>query len=699
MLATSRTAVGWVDEHIVPISPLPRRQALELFRQRAELAGRPVLDRDQALVESICRHLDNNPLHIRLAAARLRYQPLPMILRELDGALEDRRLRWSPGFRVGGAERHRGIDAVIGWSFELCEAKERLLFARMSVFATGYDINPDDIDPDDLDRIAGPDVGADLDAIEVVCADTDLGGLARHEIEGLLEQLADRSMVSIHVGTDSVRYSLLESFRMFADARLRDPDDGEWLRLSGRHRRYYRDQIIAVSQQWVSAREQDLLVRARASWDNILWAIEGSLSDPDEAVIGLEIAAGLIALRIPFLRGCLRESRGLAERSLTAAQQLGRCPVELEVSARALIGSLSMCQGLPGEAQSMLNDCVASCLEPQARTTWREDPAVDIGLPALVEYLWGSVLMLLECDPQATVVLARARAKFDVAGDPGGMAMSGLFEALAAGFHGTAQQALAVTRGHLDRITSSGAQWAISWAQYARAIAVSEHGDPNEALALCDLALEWQIPMRDHWGGVWGLHVRAWILGRMITNHGSDQDVPSERIAQWALEIARLEGDATALREQLCIDLSNLRPVAKRSADAVDIARNILGHKAFEAAVHEGETARKTLWLAAGDRSLDNPAGDRGAGSSNRDERSALWDELTLSEQEVAVLVTTGLTNTAIAARRGTSHRTVDSQVASILLKLMINSRKDILPLLPPTHRDRPGKAAVGPTR
>ncbi|WP_297611715.1 LuxR C-terminal-related transcriptional regulator [Nocardia sp.] len=53
------------------------------------------------------------------------------------------------------------------------------------------------------------------------------------------------------------------------------------------------------------------------------------------------------------------------------------------------------------------------------------------------------------------------------------------------------------------------------------------------------------------------------------------------------------------------------------------------------------------------------------------------------------MMVTTGLTNTAIAARRGTSNRTVDSQVASILVKLMINSRKDILPLLPPEHRDR----------
>ncbi|MET9487810.1 AAA family ATPase [Nocardia sp. NPDC006630] len=686
VLATSRTAIGWVDEHIMPIPPLPRAQALALFEQGAERAGRPVAVGDQALAESICRHLHNYPLHIRLAAARLRYQPLPMILRDLDGAAADRRLRWSPGFRVGGDERHRDINAVIGWSFELCGPKERLLFERMSVFATGYDINPEDVD---ADGIAGPDIGADLDAIEAVCADTDTGGLARHEIESLLEQLADRSMVSIHLGADNVRYSLLESFQVFARARLQSTDDGEWLRLSGRHRRYYRDEIAAACTQWVSPREQDLLARARASWDNVQCAIESSLSDPDEAVIGLEIAAGLISLRIPFLRGSLRESRGLAERSLSAARALGRCSTELEISARALIGWLSLCQGMPGDAQKMLDDCVSACLEPAAPTNWRADPAADLGLPGAVEYLWGSVLMLSQGDPRAMVVLARARVKFTAAGDPGGTAMSELFESLAAAFYGTAEQALAVTGRHLDRVASSGAQWATSWGRYARAIALSEYADPNEAMALCDSALEWQIPMRDHWGGVWGLHIRAWILARMIDNHGSEQPVRQDRIEQWAMEIARLTGSTAALRWQSGIELTNLGPFADRSALAVEVAVNIVGHSAFEAAAREGERAGETVRMAAGGRAPVDSAAHPAVGtdSNNRNDPSEHWDALTAAEQDVAILIAAGLTNTAIAARRGTSNRTVDSQVAAILVKLEINSRKSILPLLPAEHR------------
>ncbi|MFJ9370133.1 helix-turn-helix transcriptional regulator [Nocardia sp. NPDC101769] len=73
---------------------------------------------------------------------------------------------------------------------------------------------------------------------------------------------------------------------------------------------------------------------------------------------------------------------------------------------------------------------------------------------------------------------------------------------------------------------------------------------------------------------------------------------------------------------------------------------------------------------------------------------SPAWDELTFAEQEVAVPVAAGLTNTAIAVRRGTSSRTVDSQVASVLSKLMLASRRDIMPLLPVAERDRADREA-----
>ncbi len=51
-------------------------------------------------------------------------------------------------------------------------------------------------------------------------------------------------------------------------------------------------------------------------------------------------------------------------------------------------------------------------------------------------------------------------------------------------------------------------------------------------------------------------------------------------------------------------------------------------------------------------------------------------DLLTASERDVAVLASSGLSNHEIAARRGTSTRTVANQLASILQKTGASSRR-----------------------
>lgn len=679
VLATSRSAIGWADEQIVMIPPLAREQAVALFGQRAELAGRPVADAESDLVEPICRHLNYFPLHIRLAAARLRYQSLPMILRDLEGDDAGRRLRWSPGFRVGADERHRDINAVIGWSYELCGPKERLLFERMSVFAAGYDVNPEDVDSDR--GVVVLDIGADIEAIAAVCADASAGGLTNREIEGLLEQLVDRSLVALHVGVDTVRYSLLESFRVFALERLTERSAAEHRMLATRHLHYYRDRVAELCTGWISAEEQELLARARADWDNIATAIAASATQRDQAAIGARMAVDLIASRLPFLRGSLREFRRLAQGSLAAVLRHGQCPPGLEVSTHAWIGWLSACQGLPEEAEQLLEQCVAACMASVLPAGWRDDPAFDLGLPAEVDYLWGSILLLVYGDPRATALLQRSRTKLTAVGVHGGAAMAGLFEALSAGFFGTAEEALRVTGAHLDATVASGAEWAISHAQFARAIALSAHGDPSEALALCNAGLARQIPMRDQWCCVWGVHIRGWSLAQLILGSGASD----EQIIRWASDIARVSGSIEPVRRQIGLDVLNLKPFAERTHHAIETARNVLGSKVFDAMAREGEQMPNVVVLAATLLSAPLPPAPQATVAS----RGSAWTELTAAEQEVAVLAAGGLTNAAIADRRGTSTRTADAQLASILSKLMINSRKDILPSLPAAERER----------
>ncbi|MEV6428033.1 LuxR C-terminal-related transcriptional regulator [Nocardia sp. NPDC051463] len=704
ILVTSRGPIGWVDEHVVVVPPLTQRQALTLYRQRAELTDHPITETDQiAMAGLICRHVDNHPLYIRLAAARLLRQPLAMILQELSGEATDKRMRWSHGPRVGGEPRHQGVGDVIAWSYDLCQDKERLLLDRMSVFAAGYDTNPED------DSGSALDVGVDIEAIEMVCADDPapdqgkteaLVRVAAEEVEGLLDRLADQSLVTRHITPTTVRYSLLESIRLFAGQRLAQRSTGEVdepARLAQRHRRYYRDKIVAAQLNWFSPMEQELLDWARAAWDNIVTAIETSLTS-GEPELGLEISAGLVFLRAPFFTGLLREMRRWTERTLQATRGLSPQPTELHIGAMALVAWLALCQGLHEDAERMLEDCVDACVsDPKIpkRENWRQTPETDAGLPAPVEYLWGAELWLAKGDPRAVTVLGRAREKFGALGDRGGEAMSEMFEALAAGLLGTAQQAVEITRRTFEHTTAAGARWAKSWAEMAWAIVLTKHGDPTQALALERSALAYQLPIRDRWGAIWAVHFRSWSLAQIITDASAAGNPDPAELEALATEAAQLAGGAATLRARLGVDIEGLRPFANETTKAIDVARRVLGPEAYAAAYRQGSLLRpeshEVQRLALGTLSIDRMPMAHPA----RKNAPSHWDELSAAEEQVATLAAAGWTNTAIATRRGNSRRTVDAQMAAIFHKLVITSREDIIELVPRDRIDQVRKEAA----
>lgn len=74
---------------------------------------------------------------------------------------------------------------------------------------------------------------------------------------------------------------------------------------------------------------------------------------------------------------------------------------------------------------------------------------------------------------------------------------------------------------------------------------------------------------------------------------------------------------------------------------------------------------------------------------AERTEASARWEALTAAEQEVALLAAAGFANTAIAARRGSSFKTVGAQMTAIFQKLMIGARGEIIQFVPERLRDR----------
>lgn len=693
ILATSREALGWVDEHLITVPPLPHRHALALFRNRAELTGHTIAGADQTTTATeICRHVNNHPLYIQLAAARLRYQPLVMILQGLTGRLDDTRLLWSRGPSEGTDPRHRAVTDVIAWSYQLCSDKERLLFDRLSVFAAGHSTNPDDANND-----RELDAGAELHAIKTICADEDsvtgetgespdpCGSevtLNRDEIEHLLERLVDQSLVVVHMTPTAVRYSMLESLRVFAQRRLRErstPEVDEPSRLGRRHRRYYRDKVSTAAATWLGPGEHDLLAGARAAWDNVLTAIETSIATPEEAVVGLEICTALLTLRLPFFTGSFREMRLWTERALQASRGLTPQPVELQVAAMALLVWVILCQGETDDAEAMLECCLSVCLpDMDGKTNWRHTAEADTGLPAAVELAWGTELMLARRDPRAVTVLGRARAKFSRLGDVGGEAMSRMFEALAAGLLGDPGQALELSRANLEQVTASGATWLASWAQLNWSIALTKNGNPTEALLFQRRALTYQLSAGDQWTGLWAAQLRAWSLARIIDDFLTKGSARRTELVALATEVAQLSGGLEAQRQLLGIHIERMGPFADESERAVALAHKILGPEAHATAEAQGSRLRpetsEVQRLALGTFTLDKPS-DRMTGSH--------WHRLTPTEQQVAILAAAGWTNSAIATRRGKSTRTIDAQLASAFQKLAISSRDDIIEHVP----------------
>lgn len=646
ILATSREPLGWVDEYLLTVPPLPPRHALELFRQRAELTGRPIPDEPGvlAIAAQICRHVDHSPLFIQLAAARLRHRSAAMVLGELTGDADDKRMRWSHSARSGIAARHRGVYDVLAWSFELCSEPERMLLERMSVFAAGYET-------DGAESLRN---GIDLDAVVAVCADP---VLPAEQVEHLLERLVERSLVSAHITETRARWYLVESVRVFAWGRLRRHDPDLASRLAGRHRRYYRDRVVAGQSLRYGPREQAWLTWARSSWDNILLGIETGPADPGEAMIGLETAGVLLSRWFPF-------------------------------RATSVLGWHALWRGRGSYAGRLLDGCAATdCLPgPEPRLCLCDTADSATGLPAAVEWIWGLELMLIGVDPRAITVLERASRKFAASGDRVGAERSEVLLALASAVLGDREQALASTERYLLRSESSGSPMSLSWAQIARAVALAEHGRVEEAMEMTHLVLTRYGAEEDTWTTNWAVGARIVALARLLT----DRAHSGRAAADLAADTARLIGGYKAGHRSVGIEIDGIPMVAAGLRRAVAAACAVIGEQAYAAAERDGavfepESGELPRFAAA----TPPPAITATPRPQAPQLTCGLWSALSRAEREVAVFAAAGWPNSAIADERRSSVRTVDAQVASIRQKLMISSRNDIVRYVPDELAER----------
>lgn len=143
-LVTSRAVLHVTGEHEYPLPPLAlpdpvqrgaealaRNDAVELFtaRARAVAPGFRLTAENARVVAAICVAVDGLPLAIELAAARTRVLSPEEMLERLTERLE---------LLVSGPrdapERQQTLRATLDWSFELLDAEEQRLYARLAVF-------------------------------------------------------------------------------------------------------------------------------------------------------------------------------------------------------------------------------------------------------------------------------------------------------------------------------------------------------------------------------------------------------------------------------------------------------------------------------------------------------------------------------------------------------------------------------------
>ena len=89
-----------------------------------------------ATVLSVCRHVEGIPLALELAAVRLN----ALGLEALDRGLAARLGALGTGDR-SVAPRQQTLEGAIDWSYQLLSEPERLLWARLAVFAGGFELD------------------------------------------------------------------------------------------------------------------------------------------------------------------------------------------------------------------------------------------------------------------------------------------------------------------------------------------------------------------------------------------------------------------------------------------------------------------------------------------------------------------------------------------------------------------------------
>lgn len=670
VLATSREVLRLSCERVFPVPPLglpdPERpprdvrtlsgyEAVAYFVERAR-AVKPdfrLTGENAPAVTEICARLDGLPLGIQLAAARVKLLSPEAVLERLRS-----RLRLLKGGARDAPARQRTLKKAIGWSYDLLEAGERLLFGRLSVFAGG----------------------CTLEAAEAVC---DTEELAEEALD-VLASLMDKSLLYRTEAEDGeVRFRMLETIREYALERLEADGGGEEIRCA--HATHY----LALAEE----AEPELNGPQQLSWFERLDAEHGNL----RAALGwsLERGEAELALRLGSALGPFWANRGhhsegtrwlevvisaggdaapgLRAKALGALGlvlenygDLGRLEAPLEESLAlyrelgAGHGTASVLRGLgyvelnKGDferSEALLEESLALSRE------FGDGFVADAALTGLaVIALERGDLERSEAFMEESLASSRRRGDTKVIAYSlhnwgYSLASRGEYERTAA----MAEEAVALFRG-LDN------RRGVALSLVTLGIAALGRGDPEAAKRLAGESLTLNQEVGDRCVTAENLEILTGVAGS----------------AGEAARAARLWGAAEALREAVGVPVPPF--VRALHEGYVAAVRSQLGEALWEEARVEGRAmtmAQAVTYALEGIQAQPSQAdaGERAAVDPEPAETPARLAGLTAGEVEVLRLVASGMTNARVAEKLFVSRRTVDAHLRSVYRKLGVGSR------------------------
>ncbi|MER7078969.1 non-specific serine/threonine protein kinase [Saccharopolyspora kobensis] len=557
VLVTSRAPLAIAGEQVWSVPPLLMPQldeqgrvvrravgheALELFADRASavLPGFTIGPDNEADVVRLCHQLDGLPLAIELAAVWMRSLSVSEVLARLTDRY--RLLTW--GDR-SASPHHQSLRAAVEWSYDLCSPVEQSVWARLSVFAHGFE----------------------LEAAEAVCVGDGV------TVEDVFVGVAGLVEKSVLVKEDPqharTRYRLLRTIREYGRERL--GGGTKELVLRRRHRDHFLLLAERVDAEWLGPDQVEWLARLRLDRENLRGALRFCCTEPGEADEALRMAA---ALRFFWLAG---GTPGEAVSWLGEALQVSPEPSPQRARALLVDALITGWQGDSGAALDLLAEGQEVARQVRAEAVL-----------GLVPHIAGLIDMVRDRHEAAMEWFAEALEQEEVMLHDGLAMLSMASLASLHVFHGDLPRALDLCRRCREICAEHGEKWARSWCELVLGLVRWQQGDLDAAVSHLHECLRTKQLFGDVPGVLLAVEIESWVAA------GQGR----------AARAAQLSAAVSRLWQPMGSYLFGLRPYLAWHAETEARIRNALPTADLRTARRRGaeSTLDEVLRFALGER-------------------------------------------------------------------------------------------------